>query len=83
MMMSTQYVIYLTHSLLNTPSRHRGPINVTVSNVDAVACGGFHSSSRVNMVAMLLMETSASKPPTTPRQEESLPAKPSGLKRDG
>ena len=72
----------LTHSLLKTPRRHKGPMRDFLSNVAAVAFGGLHCGSRVNIRAILFMLTRASTPLITERQEESLPPIPSGRIKD-
>lgn len=72
-----------THSLPKTPRRHNGPSNETYSKLAAVALTGFHSSIRVIITAILLIDTRASRPLTTPRQPASPPPRPSGRIREG
>lgn len=71
-----------THSRGNTPSLHKGPSKDRCSKIGAVAFGGFHSSILVIIVAILLIDTRASSPLTTPRQLASPPPSPSGRKSD-
>ena len=65
------------HSCPNTFNLHKGPIKLTLSTFAAVAFSGFHSSNRVIMIAMGLIDTRASRPEMTRLQPESDPAKPS------
>lgn len=74
---------YHTHSLVNTPSLQRGPRSDLVSKVAAVALGGSQSSILVIIMAIGFTDTSASSPPTTPRQPASPPPRPSGRKSEG
>lgn len=65
------------HSCPKTFNRHNGPIKLNLSMFAAVAVSGFHSSNRVIIIAMGLIETRASRPAMTRLQPESDPAKPS------
>ena len=69
------------HSCPNTFNRHNGPIKLTLSMFAAVALSGFHSSNRVIMIAMGLIDTRASRPAMTRLQPESVPASPSRRNR--
>ena len=69
------------HSCPNTFNLHKGPIKLTLSMLAAVAFSGFHSSNRVIIIAMGLIDTRASRPAMTRLQPESDPAKPSLLNR--
>lgn len=71
-----------THSRVKTPNLHKGP-NSDIRSIDAaVASAGIHSSILVIIIAILLIETNASRPAITPRQLVSLPPRPSGRKSD-
>ena len=80
--MSPKYVSEMVgHSCPNTFNLHKGPIKLTLSMLAAVAFSGFHSSNRVIITAMGLIDTRASRPAMTRLQPESDPAKPSLLNR--